>query len=64
MSQLEKKYTVKVRKVCHNQLGYTDIYVSGIAKMTALNLAVVKLRKQERITRERKALTEELFAQL
>jgi len=59
-----KKYKVKVNKVAHNPLGCTDIYASGIAKMTALNLTVVRSRKQQRITRERKALTEELFAQL
>ena len=32
--------------------------------MTALNLTVVRLRRQQRIVREMKALTEALFSQL
>lgn len=59
-----KKNTVTVNKVCHNQLGCAYMYASGIAKITALNLTVVRLRKQQRITGERKALTKYLFPQL
>ena len=58
------KYTVKINKVSHNKPACTDIYDSDITKMTALNLTVVMLRKQQRITRERKVLTEALFCQL
>ena len=32
--------------------------------MEALNLTIVKLRKQQRVARERKALSEELVCQL
>ena len=55
---------MKVNKVSHNKLSCTDIYSTGTRKMTSMNLTVVRLRKQQRIARERKALTEALFCQL
>ena len=62
--EIGKKYKVKVNKVSHNKISCTDIYSTGITKMTAMNLTVVRLRKQQRTTREKKALTEALFCQL
>ena len=59
-----KTYKVKVNKVKYNTIACTDIYACGVTKMTDLNLTVVRLRKQQRIARERKALTEALFCQL
>ena len=59
-----KEYKVKVNKVSHNKISCTDIYSTGIRKMTALNLTVIRLRKQQRMARERKALTEVLLSQL
>ena len=62
--KIGKKYTVKVNKVKYNTIACTDIHACGVTKMTALDLTVFKLRKQQRIARERKILTEALFCQL
>lgn len=55
------KYIVKVNKVCYNKLVCSDSHAPGIIKMAALNLPVVRLQKQQSITKERKVLADALL---
>ena len=57
-------YTVRVRKVPCNVHISCDVHHSGLEKMVKMNLPVVRLRRKQRLNRQKKALRDTPYSKL